>query len=117
MRFKDSAQDARPRLLVLMLGLTADEIAPLVDSVVGRARNQGREPIFVVSVPCFEHLRRHEVVVEMVPSAEILGESDPVRYQVFASERLESIRETWLTTFELDLSRSGSVPEAPVKSD
>lgn len=105
-RFEDAEKENRERLLVLMLGLDLAQVRSMVGGLVSRARARGREPIFVVDRPIFKPFRKHDVVVEMIPRHDFLSEPDPVAYLEYASERLESIRTSWRTTYEISLGVS-----------
>lgn len=102
--FDDEARDARPRTLVLLLDLGSKEVSGLVPGLVERIRNAGREPIFAVSAPVFDVFREHDVIVELVPTLEHHGSSSVEQVNTYRDDRLQSIRASWNTDQEIDLS-------------
>jgi hypothetical protein len=125
--FNDPATDGRVRVLVLLIGLDAGTVIGSLAAQIGRFRVRGREPVFVADQPCFEALREHNVVVEILPTAAMLKECDPARYAAYITAKLASIRESWLITEEVSVGRPvetllaagpvGAFPAAPAVAE
>ncbi len=101
--FEDDETDRRPRVMLSLFGLDDETLSRLVMTTTARIRAGQREPIFLVDRPCLGIFRSERVVVEILPSAEMLGDQDPTRYRAYIAGKLDSIRESWLPVEEIQL--------------
>jgi hypothetical protein len=116
-KFNDPEIDGRIRILVLMIGLEVDVLRDSVASQAATLRSRGREPIFVTDQPCIEVFREQNVVVEILPGAAMLRESDHARYEIYIAGKLESIRESWLISEEVCVGQPVETLYAPPNLD